>query len=1009
MNNRDTIFLGLILFFLSCFSTETQAQKIYQFDRGDVNYLFFTPSHSHYLPHLVRMYQRSYLLHNQIWNNDTTGLRYVQDTPSFYLTDWEDDGNAGVCAIPKTTIQIGVSPINNSFFISPTIERYAHLNNHEFTHVVMSDKYNTSDLHWRKFIGAKVIPDSRYPISALWSYLTTPRWYSPRWYHEGIACFMETWLAGGVGRALGGYDEMYFRSIINENHLPFSVVGLETEGTTQDFQVGANSYLYGTRFVNYLAFRNGMDTLVSFYNRTDGSRKFFGSQFKKVYGEKLSDVWEEWIKYENNFQRSNLDVIAQYPITPTTPLSNKPLGSVSSPVLDSKRGVIYVAVNYPGDFAHIESIDILTAKRKKLFYVDGPMLHQTAYLAYDHNHDRLFVSTNNGGYRGMKVYDMKKKRLIEEQKYTRVSELVYDNANDRLFGIFTNLGISHIIYYDTDLKQTNILYSFPFGQSVSDLSVSHDGKNLSLTIFGLKGDQTLAMFDVAKLLSADFSYREIMKLDDSNLGQFRFSLDDTHLIGSSYYTGVSNIWDIDIATQNFTLLSNTTTGLFSPLQFKPDSLIALSFGRNGMTPVKMGIEEVKDANAIEYLGQKVFERNPSLETISEIRDSSLLTIKFSEVYDSISRYKPIKELRFTGAYPDISGFTDTASVFNSVTPVLGYRFVFQDRIGLNRLNLYIGISPWSANPWKNRFHASLEWNIGGWKLDAYYNSTSFYDLFGPFRTSRNGYKVGLSYNWNNSLRRPYSWGWSAGISTFGMMDKLPLFQNVDIDKGVTSLQTAFASINVSKLRTSLGGVMPEQGYKLSFDAYTYFAQKKFYPSAALQFDTGFLIPFMRNTSFWLRTAVGQSFGDLNSAFGNDYFGGFRNNYVDYRDSYRYRDINSMPGARIDQIKAHCFAKFTGELNFRPIRFNNFGFLGFYPTYAQFSIFSTDLVANPWGYVAKNFSNFVNIGAQLNIEVVLFSYLKTTWSVGYAHIFPAGGHHDPTTTSRGEWMFSLKLL
>lgn len=423
-----------------------------------------------------------------------------------------------------------------------------------------------------------------------------------------------------------------------------------------------------------------------------------------------------------------------------------------------------------------------------------------------------------------------------------------------------------------------------------------------------------------------------------------------------------------------------------------------------MTPVKMGMKVLEDANAIEYLGQWVFERNPSLAALSDIRDSSKMSIEFSNVYNAIEKYNSFKELSFAGAYPDISGFTDSLA-FNSVTPVLGYRFLFQDGLGLNRLNIHIGISPWSNNAWKHKFHASLNWQLWGWNLDAYYNSTDFYDLLGPFRASRQGYKVGLSYAYSNALLAPFSWRWGAGAATYGGMDKLPLFQDVDVDSGITTLQTAYAQIGASKLRTSLGGVMPEQGYNANLAASTYFAGGKFYPSAILEFDTGFLILFVRNTSFWLRSVVGNSFGDSESAFGNDYFGGFRNNYIDYKDAYRYRTVNAMPGAKIDQIKAHNFAKFTAELNLKPLRFNDFGFLGLYPTYAQLTLFSSDLMANPWGAVA--FNNYVNVGAQLNIEVVIFNYLKTTWSVGYARLFPTSA--PPGTPSSGEWMFSLKLL
>ena len=53
----------------------------------------------------------------------------------------------------------------------------------------------------------------------------------PRWYMEGSAVFMETWMAGGLGRAQGGYDEMVFRAKIHDHTRVFSPLGLESEGT----------------------------------------------------------------------------------------------------------------------------------------------------------------------------------------------------------------------------------------------------------------------------------------------------------------------------------------------------------------------------------------------------------------------------------------------------------------------------------------------------------------------------------------------------------------------------------------------------------------------------------------------------------------------------------------------------------------------------------------------------------------------------------------------------------
>jgi hypothetical protein len=46
---------------------------------------------------------------------------------------------------------------------------------------------------------------------------------------------------------------------------------------------------------------------------------------------------------------------------------------------------------------------------------------------------------------------------------------------------------------------------------------------------------------------------------------------------------------------------------------------------------------------------------------------------------------------------------------------------------------------------------------------------------------------------------------------------------------------------------------------------------------------------------------------------------------------------------------------------------------------------------------------MNAGLQVDLELVLFSYLKTTWSAGYARKFEnAFGPEE-------QWMFSVKLL
>jgi len=975
------------------------AQTLYEYKRSDADVLFFDKNSSQHIPSIIRKYESGKAIHTGIWNNDTTGKAAIQP-PMIMLMDWSDDGNAGVTSIPKNIISMYMAPMNFSYFVSPSTERYHNLFRHEYTHTVMSDKTAKQDRFWRTALGGKFTVEPTHPFSAIWSYLSAPRWYVPRWYQEGIACFMETWLCGGVGRALGGYDEMCFRSMIDSGKDLFSVVGLETGGTVSDFQGGVNSYLYGTRFVNYLELEYGLDKLIKFYNRTEDSKALINRQFENTYGIGLRKAWNDWIAYEGKHQKEQLEAIEEYPVTKTEQLSPEPMGSMAPMVLDEENNCAYTAVLCPGSFPHIERIDLKTLKRTKIHLVDDPQMYITCYLTLDKKRQRLIWTTQNNSFRGICVYDLKKKKVVKKLKFQRTSELVYDDKRDCLYGLMTSQGRLYLVRYDSELKDRTILYTFNFGVSVFDLAVSHKGDKLSCVISGDNGEQSLVMFNVDDLESARLKFETIYVADDFNLGQFRFAPDDKSMIGSSYFTGVSNIWSLDLETRNLSLLSNTRIGLFAPAVLNDTTMLACEFGKGGFRPVTFKPEVLNDANAIEMLGQKAYEKHS--KELDELGISKVPTpeISFGEVYDSIKVYKPIKNLKFTGAYPELSGFTDKQA-FNNVTPVLAYRFLFQDPLGLSRLKMNIGLSPWSNNDPVNQYHAQVEWEFWSWTFKAAWNPTSFYDLVGPIRTSRKGWQVTVAYDKEYSLQAPVRHSYGAQISAYGMMDALPLYQEIEI-KDVTSFQTAAAYYEFRKTYNSLGAVMAEGGVIAGADLATYLVDGTFYPYAQVNLDLGLPIPILRNTCFWLRSAVGQNFGDPSTVFGKEYFGGFGNNWIDYRSANRYRDVSKFAGKPIDDISAHSFGRVMGELSLSPIRYNKIGAVNIYPTYTQFNVFSTALFTNPWEPNMGR-GTFVNVGLQVNTEVVLFKFLKTTWSIGYARAF------NPDGTSQGDWLISLKLL
>ncbi len=143
------------------------------------------------------------------------------------MTDLSDYGNASAGASPYNSVSASVAPLSRTLETLPRSERIFMLMNHEFVHVANQDVANSRDRRWRSFFGGKPLPTDRHPESILYYYLTVPRGYSPRWYLEGAAVFMETWMSGGIGRAQGAYDEMVFRSMVRDDAYFYSSLGLE--------------------------------------------------------------------------------------------------------------------------------------------------------------------------------------------------------------------------------------------------------------------------------------------------------------------------------------------------------------------------------------------------------------------------------------------------------------------------------------------------------------------------------------------------------------------------------------------------------------------------------------------------------------------------------------------------------------------------------------------------------------------------------------------------------------
>ena len=206
------------------------------------------------------------------------------------LNDFSDEGNAGAASVPRNFLAVETSPITTAYETVSPNERFNWLMNHELVHIATVDGAATADRRARGFFGGKVAQNNDDPESIFYWYLTTPRAATPSWYMEGAAVFVETWMAGGQGRAQGPYDEMVFRSMVADGTRFYDPLGLVSEGIKIDFQITVNSYLYGARFMTYLGYHYSPEHVIRWVSRHDGSKAYYRQNFEAVFGVKIPIV-----------------------------------------------------------------------------------------------------------------------------------------------------------------------------------------------------------------------------------------------------------------------------------------------------------------------------------------------------------------------------------------------------------------------------------------------------------------------------------------------------------------------------------------------------------------------------------------------------------------------------------------------------------------------------------------------------------------------------------------------
>jgi hypothetical protein len=794
-------------------------------------------------------------------------------------------------------------------------------------------------------------------------------------------------MAGGLGRAQSGYDEMVFRSMVRDNVSFYDPLGLLSEGTKIDFQTQVNSYLYGTRFMTWLARRYTPEKVIEWVSRGPNSRGYYAAQFRQVFGLSLEAAWRAWVEDERAFQQRNLAQVRQYPLTPFRDVTSRALGSVSRAYFDPDTGNLYAGLNYPGAVAHVSRIESSTGALERLVNIKGPLIYTVTSLVWNPSDRRIYYTTDNGSHRDLVQLDPQTGRTRVLQKDARIGDLAYNAADRSIWGLRHLNGLSTLVRMKPPYGDWERVITWPYGTVMYDIDISPDGTKLSGSFGEISGRQDVRVLDLAALLRGETTPLARFDFGTATPNGFVFSPDGKYLYGSSYYTGVSNIFRFDLATSKLDAVSNTDTGFFRPLPLPDGRLIVFRYTGQGFVPSWIDPTPLEDVSAITFLGERLIEERPVLKTW-------MLGSPAAVPYDTMEKHTGVYRLggglRRESFYPIVQGYKDSAAV--------GLAVNLSDPLLFNRLRLTAAVSPGANVPANERVHLAADYERYDWRASASWNRADFYDLFGPTKVGRKGYRFLAGRRTALIFDEPRRLDLDVSGAISGNLDRLPDFQNVPVD--VDRLVTLRSALTFTDVRNSLGYVDEETGRKWSLQLHSDIVNGKVFPRVHGTFDRGIGLA-LGHSSIWLRTAAGFSPRDRAEPFANFFFGGFGNNYVDRGDEKRYRHVESLPGLELNEIPARNFARATVEWNLPPWRFRRIGTPGFHPTWVRPAVFATGLTTNLDDRLVRR--RVVSLGGQVDLRLTVLSNQDMTLSFGSAVAIENGQRR------RGEIMVSLKIL
>ena len=471
------------------------------------------------------------------------------DRTHIVIMDSSESSNGSAQVAPRAQIVVYTAPPRTESTLGDYDDWLRILIIHEYTHILHLQDHSGVSRVINKVLGPTYFPNQAQPL----------------WFIEGITVLNESKFTS-AGRMRGATFEMYLRTNVLEG--TFYDLDQVSSGVLS-WPSGNVPYLYGSRFLSYIADRFGYEKLIAMAHEYGGDTLPYGINkvATRILGRTFTDLYEDWKKSLEEKYGALRNRLTKKGLTLSKPLTTRGM-DVSPPKFSPDGRYIYYSFSdghqigglwrVPRDGGEPEKMCFLRGVYSmspdptgRMFYYSASAPYLTTYRFYD-----LFRFDPGTGHKDRLTRGLRSGDPIVSPD----GRLLLFN---RLHGETRDLLVS-----DTDGQNIRVLVAASTRQLIDTYAWSADGQEAAYTLFRPGGDYALCRVSrEGKPLGCVLDERSLI------LGP-AYDPSGRYLLFGSDRTGIFNLYAFDLLAGRLWQVTNVLTGAEYPTVSPDGKVIA---------------------------------------------------------------------------------------------------------------------------------------------------------------------------------------------------------------------------------------------------------------------------------------------------------------------------------------------------------------------------------------------------------------------------------------------------